>query len=91
MNRRSIFLLALVSVAALLALPAEAQKKGRDKTKVISERPDYQLPPSPLPVGKSGIMWYTTWDTALAEAQRSNRPLFFMAAAAQCSGISGIF
>ena len=28
---------------------------------------------------------------ALAEAQRSNRPIFFMAAAATCSGISGVF
>jgi len=46
---------------------------------------------SPQPVGEAGIMWYTTWDTALAEASRSNRPIFFMAAAATCSGISGVF
>ncbi len=46
---------------------------------------------SPQPVGDAGIMWYTTWDTALAEAARSNRPIFFMAAAATCSGISGVF
>jgi hypothetical protein len=46
---------------------------------------------SPQPVGEAGIMWYTTWDTALAEAKRSNRPIFFMAAAATCSGISGVF
>jgi hypothetical protein len=43
------------------------------------------------PVGDAGVMWYTTWDTALAEAQRSNRPIFFMAAAANCGGISGVF
>lgn len=46
---------------------------------------------SPQPVGEPGVMWYTTWDTALAEAARSNRPIFFMAAAATCSGISGVF
>ena len=46
---------------------------------------------SPQPVGEAGVMWYTTWDTALAEAKRSNRPIFFMAAAATCSGISGVF
>ena len=46
---------------------------------------------SSQPVGDAGIMWYTTWDTALAEAERSNRPIFFMAAAATCSGISGVF
>lgn len=46
---------------------------------------------SPQPMGEAGIAWYTTWDTALAEAARSNRPIFFMAAAATCSGISGVF
>ncbi|NNE93411.1 MAG: hypothetical protein HKN23_17335 [Verrucomicrobiales bacterium] len=46
---------------------------------------------STQPIGDAGIMWYTTWDTALAESKRSNRPIFFMAAAATCSGISGVF
>jgi hypothetical protein len=46
---------------------------------------------SPQPVGDAGVVWYTTWDTALAEAERSNRPIFFMAAAATCNGISGVF
>lgn len=41
--------------------------------------------------GAPGVAWYTTWDTALAEAKRSQRPIFFMAAAAQCDGISGVF
>ncbi|MDF1814322.1 MAG: hypothetical protein P1V20_19105 [Verrucomicrobiales bacterium] len=46
---------------------------------------------SPQPVGAPGVMWYTTWETAKEEARRSNRPVFFMAAAATCSGISGVF
>ena len=46
---------------------------------------------SPQPVGEAGVMWYTTWETALAEAKRSNRPIFFMAAAATCNGIPGVF
>ena len=46
---------------------------------------------SPQPIGDAGIAWYTTWDTALEEAKRSNRPIFFMAAAATCNGISGVF
>ena len=49
------------------------------------------LGPSPQPVGEAGVAWYTTWDTALAEAKRTNRPIFFMAAAATCGGISGVF
>ena len=46
---------------------------------------------NPQAVGEEGVAWYTTWDTALTEAQRSNRPIFFMSAAAQCSGVSGVF
>ena len=46
---------------------------------------------SPQAIGAAGIAWYTTWDTALAEAKRSNRPIFFMAAAATCNGIPGVF
>ncbi|NWK55789.1 hypothetical protein HW115_09220 [Verrucomicrobiaceae bacterium N1E253] len=46
---------------------------------------------SPQPVGDPGVMWYTTWETAKVEAQRSQRPIFFMAAAAQCNGVSGVF
>lgn len=42
-------------------------------------------------VGSPGVVWYTTWETALAEAKRSQRPIFFMAAAAQCNGVSGVF
>jgi len=53
-------------------------------------RPD-DLGASPLPMGDPGVAWYTTWETALAEAKRSNRPIFFMAAAATCNGVSGVF
>ena len=53
-------------------------------------RPD-DLGASPQAIGEAGVAWYTTWDTALAEAKRSNRPIFFMAAAATCNGISGVF
>jgi hypothetical protein len=53
-------------------------------------RPD-DLGASPQAIGTPGVAWYTTWDTALAEAKRSNRPIFFMAAAATCRGVSGVF
>ena len=46
---------------------------------------------NPQAVGDEGVNWYVTWDTGLAEAKRTNRPIFFMSAAAQCSGISGVF
>ena len=46
---------------------------------------------NPQAVGTEGVAWYTTWDTGVAEATRSNRPIFFMSAATQCSGVSGVF
>jgi hypothetical protein len=46
---------------------------------------------NPQAVGDEGVAWYVTWKTGLAEAKRSNRPIFFMSAAAQCSGVSGVF
>lgn len=46
---------------------------------------------SEQPIGDAGVAWYTTWDTAKEEAKRSNRPIFFFAAAAQCGSVSGTF
>ncbi len=46
---------------------------------------------SKIEPGQIGIDWYTTWETGLAEAKRSGRPIMFMAAATQCSGVSGVF
>ena len=43
------------------------------------------------PIGAAGVMWYTTWESGLAEAKRSGRPILYYAAAAQCSEISGTF
>ena len=50
-----------------------------------------QLGASKLNLGEPGIAWYTTWETALAEAKRSGRPIMFVAAATQCHGVSGVF
>jgi hypothetical protein len=46
---------------------------------------------SNLDLGEPGIAWYTTWESAQAEAQRSGRPIMFVAAATQCHGVSGVF
>ena len=73
----------LCSLAAVTLSVSGAMAQG-------GPRPN-DLGASPQPVGEPGPVWYTTWETALEEAQRSNRPMFFMAAAATCSGISGVF
>lgn len=46
---------------------------------------------SQIEIGKEGVVWYATWDLAVEEATRSNRPIFFMAAACQKGSVSGIF
>ncbi|MFC5052021.1 hypothetical protein ACFPK9_15575 [Rubritalea spongiae] len=46
---------------------------------------------SQLKIGEEGVVWYATWDVAVAEAKRSNRPIFFMSAACQASSVSGVF
>ncbi|MEZ7957173.1 MAG: hypothetical protein QMC23_10360 [Rubritalea sp.] len=43
------------------------------------------------PVGAKGVVWYATWDKAKAEATRSDRPIFFMTAAYQCSQVPGVY
>ena len=50
-----------------------------------------QLGASRLDIGEPGIAWYTTWETAEAEAKRSGRPIMFVAAATVCGGVSGVF
>ncbi|MEM6915747.1 MAG: hypothetical protein AAF491_04190 [Verrucomicrobiota bacterium] len=71
-----------VFLATALALTSSLFAQGAKPTDIAA---------STQPIGDAGVMWYTTWDTALEEAKRSNRPIFFMAAAATCSGISGVF
>lgn len=73
-----LIMFALVSFAAISGCFAQGPTPG-------------DLGASPQAVGDAGIAWYTTRETALAEAERSNRPIFFMAAAATCRGISGVF
>jgi len=43
------------------------------------------------PIGDEGVIWYTTWKTALEEANRSGRPIMYYAVAAQCGSVSGTF
>lgn len=71
----------------LLATAGAAQNSGSRG----GNRGRLQVEQNPQPIGEQGVAWYVTWDTALAEAKRSNRPIFFMSAAAQCSGVPGVF
>lgn len=52
-------------------------------------------PPGPLEVHAEpagpGIAWFGTWDAALAEAKRTQRPILFMSAAPQCQRVPGVW
>lgn len=39
----------------------------------------------------AGIQWFTTWETAKAEAARTGRPILLVSAAPHCAGVSGIW
>ena len=38
-----------------------------------------------------GIQWFTTWETAKKEAERTGRPILLVSAAPHCGGVSGIW
>lgn len=48
-------------------------------------------PPGPDDANDGGIQWFGTLDRGLQEAQRTGRPILFLAAAPHCGGISGIW
>ena len=72
----------ILSATCVLMLPLWAQAQGPR---------DPSIGQSQLNPGDAGIAWYTTWETGVAEARRSGRPILFMAAATQCSGVSGVY
>jgi len=76
-------LTAALVLASISAITSSACGQG-------GPRPS-DLGASNLNPGESGIAWYTTWETARAEARRSGRPIMFVAAATQCRGVSGVF
>ena len=79
----------LFTCAILLATAATCFAQGNRNSQSPSGA--LSVPDNPQAVGDAGVAWYTTWETGLAEAKRSNRPIFFMSAATTCSGVSGVF
>ena len=60
--------------------------------------PAVPLPPGPkgplathVPPTEPGIAWFGTWEGALAEAKRTQRPILFMSAAPQCHEVPGVW
>ncbi len=76
----------IVSVALLLALTPIASAQGR-----TGRRPGPPGPGVVEPMEGSRIVWFATLESALAEAKRSDRPIFVVSAAPQCHGTPGIW
>lgn len=86
MNRTVIVAFALILITTSIA---EAQRRQRNQGG--NQPANNEMVDNPLAIGDSGVAWYTTWDSGVAEAERSNRPIFFMSAATTCSGVPGVF
>ncbi|MGE4619111.1 MAG: hypothetical protein AAEJ04_04800 [Planctomycetota bacterium] len=39
----------------------------------------------------AGVAWWGTWEGALAEGQRTEKPILLLSAAPQCHGVPGIW
>jgi hypothetical protein len=49
-------------------------------------------PADDVPQAKAaGIPWFATWESGLAEAKRTGKPILLVAAAPSCGGVSGIW
>lgn len=83
----------ILTAEQIKALESTRPTQGR------GERPANPTPPAQTPtvkpkettVGTGGIQWFATWDSAKAEAARTNKPILMVSAAPHCSGISGIW
>ena len=94
MKTKLMIALGMLLVGALVAeaQPQKGRRKGDRQKGSSSRRSGGQSigDSNPLAIGDSGVAWYTTWKTGLAEAKRTNKPIFFMSAATTCSNVPGV-
>jgi hypothetical protein len=60
----------------------------------LQEPPGRGRPPGPglvEPAKGDRIAWFGTWEAGLAEAQRTQRPIFLVSAAPHCHNVPGIW
>jgi len=86
---KKITLLICSSLVAFSGLSC-AQQGGDDRPRRGGPGPR-NLGESNAELGAAGVVWYPILEEGIAEAKRSNKPIFFMAVASQCHGISGVF
>jgi hypothetical protein len=85
---------ALMTFAVVIFVGLTAQSQFADqppppkKVSVDAERAEKTTAAAPR---AAAIQWFATWESGLAEAQRSGRPILLVAAAPHCAGVSGIW
>ena len=73
-------------LAVALGAPLTAQgRRGQDRG------PDRGPLAVHEPPSEAGIAWFGTWEGALAEAERTGRPILFQSAAPQCQNVPGVW
>jgi len=78
-------LLSILGLATALVMTARSQ---------LPDSPPRNLPreSAAAPAARpAGIAWYATWESGLAEAKRTGKPILLVAAAPHCAGVSGIW
>ena len=76
-------ILTLVTATLLTATPSIADDSIKNDGEEKSEDEFAQT--------DARIAWFGTWDTALREATRSQRPILLVSAAPFCHGVPGIW
>ena len=90
-NAPSLAICLILLVSSLIQAQAPVGDRDQSQRKRGGGPTPTTVGDNPQDIGDAGVVWYTTWETGLAEAKRSNRPIFFMSAATTCSGIPGVF
>ncbi|MEZ6014140.1 MAG: hypothetical protein R3F49_03425 [Planctomycetota bacterium] len=83
--RRLVGALTLIPLLVTLQGPVWGQSKEGPKGRPTGPLEVHEPPAS------AGIAWFGTWDAALAEAERTGRPMLFMSAAPQCQNVPGVW
>lgn len=83
----ALFACGLAAADLAMGLGSEAQRGGR---RGGSDRARGPVEVHEVPTA-AGIAWFGTWDAALAEAERTKRPILFMSAAPQCQNVPGVW
>ena len=82
-------------IAGLAAAPAADAQRSQGPPAEAPQGPGPHARPNPsnvleVPTGP-GIAWFGTWESGLAEAKRTGRPILLMSAAPQCHGVPGMW